>query len=400
MESKIVALIPVRGGSKSIPLKNIKNINNRPLVYWVIDAAINCTYIDKIYISTDSYLIKDKINEYREINKNNQNIYKLECIDRGENTATDTASTESVMLEFAQKHKFNIIVLIQATSPFTTTKDLTEALELFNMGDYDSLLSVVRQKRFFWEQKNGLSYPLNYDPAHRPRRQDFPGVFVENGAIYITTKKALLNSGCRLSGKIGLYEMDENSYYEIDEPSDWPIVEILLKKNKTDMNIKKIISQIKMVLTDCDGVLTDGGMYYSENGDEFKKFNTKDGMAVELLRKKGIITGIITGEDRSLVKRRTEKIGVDELYMGIKNKLEIVRSLCKKYNLNLKEVAYLGDDINDLQVIKKVGLGCSVADGMECVKEVADYVTKTKGGEGALREVAELILEGISLSNG
>jgi N-acylneuraminate cytidylyltransferase len=155
----------------------------------------------------------------------------------------------------------------------------------------------------------------------------------------------------------------------------------------------KTIKRIKCVLTDSDGVLTDGGMYYSENGDELKKFNTKDGMGFKLLKEAGIITGIITGENIELVRRRAEKMKVDEVYLGIQDKMKILNEICSKYDLNYEEIAYIGDDINDLEVIKTVGLGCTVHDGMKCVKDIANVITKAKGGEGAVREIVEMILE-------
>ena len=130
--------------------------------------------------------------------------------------------------------------------------------------------------------------PQNYDVYNRPRRQEFTGYLVENGAFYITSREKLLSSKNRLSGKIRAYEMDESTYFEIDEPSDWIIIEkqLLNREKKNEQNIP----EIKMFLTDCDGCLTDGGMYYSENGDELKKFNTIDGMGFKLLHEKGIIT--------------------------------------------------------------------------------------------------------------
>ncbi len=156
---------------------------------------------------------------------------------------------------------------------------------------------------------------------------------------------------------------------------------------------QEVLKDIKMVLTDCDGCLTDAGMYYSEHGDELKKFNTRDGMGFKLLRQGGILTGIITSENVDLVSRRADKLQLDILKMGAADKLSIVKELCGEYQIGLEQVAYVGDDINDLEVITHVGFGCSVASGMECVKEKASYVTTAKGGEGAIREVAELILD-------
>lgn len=216
-----VAFIPVRGGSKSIPLKNIKEIAGKPLVYWTITAANDCNYIDKIYVATDSPEIKEVV----------ERLYldKVVVIGRSASSATDNASTESAMLEFAVDYEFDSIVLIQATSPLLTTKDLNRGFELYNKKGTDSVLSAVRQKRFQWKtERSGYAVPINYDYRNRPRRQEFEGCFVENGAFYITSRRALLQSQNRISGNICICEMDELAYFEIDEPSDWKIVEKFL----------------------------------------------------------------------------------------------------------------------------------------------------------------------------
>lgn len=220
-----VAFIPVRGGSKSIPLKNIKELNHKPLLYWTVKAASDCRNIDKVYVATDSDIIKETVE--------NLNINKVEVIGRSPESASDTASTESAMLEFAIQYEFDNIVLIQATSPLLKAKDLEGGFELFQMQDTDSVLSVVGQKRFNWiNDKSGYATPINYDYHHRPRRQDFDGYMTENGAFYITSKEALLQSNNRISGNIRAYEMDEKTFVEIDEPNDWIIVEHLMNSMK------------------------------------------------------------------------------------------------------------------------------------------------------------------------
>ncbi len=383
-----VAFIPVRGGSKSIPLKNIKEIAGKPLVYWTAKAANDCKYIDKVYIATDSELIKNTVESF--------GLSKVNVIGRGVDTATDTASTESVMLEFAQTYDFDNIVLVQATSPLLMESDIERGFEILEEKGTDSVLSVVRQKRFHWAiNEQGYAYSTNYDVFHRPRRQEFDGYLVENGAFYITSKEALLESGNRVSGNIRVCEMDESTYYEIDEPSDWEIIEKQLENRTRKSDFK--IPEIKMFLTDCDGCLTDGGMYYSENGDELKKFNTKDGMGFKLLREKGIITGIITGEDRNLNTKRAEKLKIDELHQGVQDKVAIIKYLCKKYHIEPQNVAYVGDDINDLEAIEYVGLGCTVSDANIKVKECADYIAKLGGGKGAVREIIEEIIFSMDL---
>lgn len=386
-----VALIPVRGGSKSIPLKNIREIAGKPLVYWTARAASECDEIDKVYIATDSDRIKEVVE--------NLKLDKVSVIGRSEDSASDTATTESVMLEFAAEYEFDVITLIQATSPLLTAVDLLGGFCEFYKPETDSVLSVVRQRRFQWEVcVDDFAKPVNYDVFCRPRRQEFQGFLVENGAFYITSKRALLESGNRLSGNIRAFEMDASTYLEIDEPGDWAIIEKqLMDRCRKKEVISMDIPEIKMFLTDCDGCLTDGGMYYSENGDELKKFNALDGMGFRLLRERGILTGIITGEKRKLNFRRSKKLNLDIFEDGVVDKLAVVQKICEKYKIDLQNVAYVGDDINDLSVIQCVGFGCSVANGMKKVKDGAKYVAHKAGGQGAVREVIDLVLESLEI---
>lgn len=383
-----VAFIPVRGGSKSIPLKNIKPICGRPLVYWTVRAACGCRDIDKVYVATDSKQIRAAVEGFR---GEGELFSKVEVIGRSAESASDTASTESAMLEFAANYEFDNIVLVQATSPLLAAEDLERGFAAFRQQDTDSVLSVVRQKRFHWScDSDGFAHPANYDVFHRPRRQEFDGYLVENGAFYITAKEALLKYQNRVSGNIKAVEMHEDTFFEIDEPADWVIIEALMKKN--GISAPNGIPEIKMFLTDCDGCLTDAGMYYSERGDELKKFNTKDGMGFGLLRGAGIVTGIVTGEDVELNRRRAQKLKLDILEAGCKDKVTVVKRLCEEHGIALENVAYIGDDINDLDVIGMVGYGCAPADAMPCVKAAAKYVTAAKGGEGVIREVVEKII--------
>ena len=280
-----IAFIPARCGSKAIKFKNIKEFCGKPLIYWNLQALENSEKIDKIYVATDCIEIVDIINSFE--------FSKINIYMRDEENAKDTSATEAVMLEFLSKNDFNgndKFLLVQATSPITQTEDFDNALEMMENSEYDSLLTVVREKRFFW---NGEGRPINYDYKNRPRRQDFDGFFLENGAFYINTVENILRDKNRLSGKIALYEMKDYTSIEIDEKIDWIIAEkymeehILSKRRKSE-------KKIKLFLSDVDGTLTDAGMYYDIHGNELKKFNTHDGKGFELLRNAGVKTGIIT----------------------------------------------------------------------------------------------------------
>lgn len=389
-----IAFIPVRGGSKSIPLKNIKPICGKPLVYWTVKAACQCRYIDVVCVATDSDRIKETVEEFKD-GKEADVFAKAKVIGRSAESASDTAPTEFAMLEFAENSEFENIVLIQASSPMLTAADLDGGFELFHSKGTDSVLSVVRQYRFLWNQdEQGKVTPGNYDVFHRPRRQEFNGYLMENGAFYISSRDAFIRSKNRVSGNIKAYEMCADSAFEIDEPSDWIIIESLMRKNgfgDGDTERKHKAPEIKMFLTDCDGCLTDGGMYYSEKGDELKKFNTRDGMGFQILKSKGIITGIITSESVNLNRRRAEKLKLDILETGCRDKAAAVREICGEYGISMENVCYTGDDINDVGVMELVGFGCAPSDAVPQVRAVAKYIAKARGGEGVIREIVDYI---------
>lgn len=150
---------------------------------------------------------------------------------------------------------------------------------------------------------------------------------------------------------------------------------------------------IRLFATDVDGVLTDAGMYYAESGDEWKKFNTRDGMGIKLLQKAGFITAIVTQERTKIVARRAEKLAIPEVHQGVLDKLSLIREMAGRHGLPLSQVAYIGDDINDLESLRAVGFSAAPADGMPVICDAVDYVCQKKGGEGAVREIAELLLQ-------
>lgn len=153
------------------------------------------------------------------------------------------------------------------------------------------------------------------------------------------------------------------------------------------------LKRIRLFATDVDGVLTDAGMYYSDSGDELKKFNTRDGMGIKLLQQAGLLTALVTQEATKLVARRAEKLAIPEVHQGVMDKLAVLREMASRHGMTLQEVAYMGDDINDLAALRVVGFSAAPADALPAVRKAVTYVCRAKGGAGAVREVAEMILE-------
>lgn len=381
---KSVAIIPLRAGSKGIPHKNKKKILGRPLFTWSLAEAAKSN-LDEVYVFTDDTGIISYIEKEYAWNA------KIKVMRRSADSASDTASTENAMIEFSKKinHNYDVLVLLQATSPLVTAVDINNTIEALSEGK-DAALTVVHTKRFLWS-KDGQS--LNYEYASRPRRQDFQGgMRVENGAVYATKKKQFLASENRLGGNIAVVEMPEDTLYEIDETEDWVIVEQLLA-NRVHKFKGTALAHIKLLVLDVDGVFTNTTVTNNAQGEFSKTFSMKDGMGLEILRESGVQVMVMTSENSEVVRTRMEKLGIEDLYLGVKDKYSRIDQVLNEKGLNRCDIAYMGDDINDLANIASVALGVSPADGVAEVKNKADLILSAKGGEGAIRELVEFIIK-------
>lgn len=222
----IICVIPVRGGSKGIPKKNIINIGGKPLVAWSIEQAQASKYIqNNVYVSSDC-------DEILEVSKS----YNANIIERPKELAEDFSSSEDALIHAVNEVKKNlnsidIVVFLQATSPLRETFDIDNAIDIFMEDNLDSLFSAnIYEGGYLWKKENELLKSFNYDYHNRSRRQDKDIEYVENGSIYIFKPKVLLEEKNRLGGKIGIYKMDEWKIFEIDEPFDVDLIEFIMKK--------------------------------------------------------------------------------------------------------------------------------------------------------------------------
>ncbi len=219
-KKKIAVVIPARGGSKSIPYKNIKPFGGKPLLYWVCKAALESKYVDKVYVSTEDAKIKNAVKNLK---------LKVGIINRPMELAQDLSTDESVLLHAIDEIECDVLIDLHATHPFTTSKHLDEAIEKFVEGKHDSMVTGVLQKKFYWTREGT---PLNYNPLKRPMRQQWDGTVTENGAFYVTRPATLRKYGNFLGGKIGVYEMPKEIFVDIDEPEDWALAEKMLLEIK------------------------------------------------------------------------------------------------------------------------------------------------------------------------
>ncbi|MGE3974352.1 MAG: HAD-IIIA family hydrolase [Bdellovibrionales bacterium] len=370
--NKTVAIIPARGGSKGIPRKNLKNICGFPLIYWSIEAAKAVKDIHEVYVSTEDAEIAEVAQKYG-----------AKVLHRPAELARDDSTTLQVLAHCLKEVNAQTLVILQPTSPVRKKATLAHALENFFSGDYDSLATGYVTKQ------------IEYGSHQNLRRQDIKGFFYDDGNIYIHDRK-VIEAGRWSGEKIFKMELSREEQYEIDDEVDFYVVEQLLRQQlhagQISTDFLKRLRQIRLFVSDVDGVMTDGGMFYDNAGGELKKFNTLDGKAIELLRECGLKVAIMTGESTDAVERRAKKLKFDFLYQGCTSKESNLEQLLKRLELKPHEVLFVGDDLGDLNVMKQVGVAVTVPNAVQQIKEISHFMCSKKGGDGALRDIAEWIL--------
>jgi N-acylneuraminate cytidylyltransferase len=378
----IVSVIPARGGSKGIPRKNLKKILGKPLIFHSIMQSLASHYIDQTIVSTED-------TEIAKVSKK----YGAKILLRPKELATDLTSTESVLINvLEQLTQENLepdyIVLLQPTSPIRRPKDIDLAIEMLIDNSGDSLLSVRENRSFLWYRE---CKPVNYDYRVRPRRQDKQWELVENGSIYITKRELLLKEKNRLGGNIISYIMPDWASFEIDTPFDFELVEYIFRK-KLPILLESI-SKIRLVIFDVDGVFTDGAVYVNNQGTELLKFSRVDGKGIEMLNRTGTKIAVITSEETEIVKERMKKLNIRHVYTGVCNKVTTYEFLKKEFALKDEEIAYCGDDVGDLSVMKKAGFTACPKNAVDHIKRECQYISSFYGGAGFVRDICDIIIQ-------
>ena len=384
-----VAVIPARGGSKGVPDKNIRMLCGRPLLAWSIERALQCSKISHTVVSTDSPEIAEIARRY------GADVPFL----RPPHLATDEATTESSLLHaVAQLSMSGIepdaVVLLQPTSPIRGDDLVERALDLFVEDQLDSLLSVTANHHFFWKRATPGVAAL-YDYKNRPRRQDIgedDRSWRETGSIYITNTKVLKSEQNRLGGRIGMLETDEIESYEIDSVADFVVAEALLQY-RLRSRPHPVAADIDLLVFDFDGVLTNNRVWVSERGEESVSCNRSDGLAFDKLKHLGFRLLIMSTETNPVVEARAKKLQIPVLHSVADKGLQI-ESQMLEHGLDPQRVAYIGNDVNDIPAMSRVGWPIAVADAVDSVKSAARIVLDRRGGEGVVAEIVEMLTEG------
>ncbi|KAF4079544.1 hypothetical protein AMELA_G00179250 [Ameiurus melas] len=382
----IAAVILARGGSKGIPLKNIKLLAGVPLIGWVLRAAVDSKVFDSVWVSTDH-------DEIERVAKN----WGAKVHRRSPEVSQDCSTSLETLQEFSRCHpEVDVICNIQATSPCLHPHHLKEAVEMMTKQGYESVFSVVRRHHFRWEElKNGeirSPEPLNLEPARRPRRQDWDGELCENGSFYFATKD-LVSQGLLQGGKIAYFEMAPEHSVDIDVDIDWPVAE--QRVLRFGYFGKDKLATLRLLLCNVSGCLTDGQVYLSSTGEEMLSINNRDLTGIRMLQKEGMEVILISSSDDPVpdvfAQTLSKKAGCKVRHLKEDKQGELKR-LLKEHKLKWKEVAYIGNDVPDVHCLNRAGLSAVPSDAPMVVLNAAKYTCQRAAGHGALREFIEHIL--------
>lgn len=380
----VVAVIPARGGSKGVPGKNLKRVGGVSLVARAVASALASRLIDRVIVSTDDAGIAAAAE-----------AAGAETMSRSAVLSGDTASSESVLLDVLDRldQPADVLVVIQATSPFIDPDDLDSAIARVLEGGEDVVFSAVETYAFLWKQGDDGATGVNHDHSFRPRRQDREPHFQETGAFYVMNAAGFRAAEFRFFGTVGIAHVDPRSSIEIDTVDELEVANAIaptLTKFRGDYAI-----DVDAVVTDFDGVHTDDRVIVSSDGTESVSAHRGDGMGVRMLRERGIPVLILSTEVNPVVTARANKLQV-EVLQGIRDKTIALTEWARAQGIPLNRIAYLGNDVNDLGALGIVGWPIAVASAVPHVLGAARIILTANGGDGAVRELADRVLASVS----
>lgn len=381
------ALILARGGSKGIPLKNIKTLAGTPLIGWVLRAAVDSEVFDSVWVSTDHDDIEKVARSWgAQIHRRSAEVSK------------DSSTSLDTIQEFIRLNpEVDVVCNIQATAPCLHPFHLKRALQLITEQGYDSVFSVVRRHHFRWQEVKAdaseLTRPLNLDPFNRPRRQDWDGELCENGSFYFTHRELIEKQGLLQGGKVAYFEMLPEYSVDIDVDIDWPVAEQrVLRYGYFGRGSREVV---KLMFCHVSGCLTDGRLFLSVSGEEMVSVNSRDSAGIRLLQREGVEVVLLTSSldplAEALSQKLSSRLGCDVISVGQRPEEEL-ELLVKQRKMNWSDVAFMGSEECDVRCLNVSGLSAVPSDAPLVAANGAKYICRSPGGSGAVREFAEHIL--------
>ncbi len=386
-----LAIIPARGGSKGIPRKNVLPLGGKPLIAHNIEQARQAHKVNRVVVSTDDPEIAAIAQDYG-----------AEIVWRPAEISGDTASSEAALLHVleslrqADNYQPDLVAFLQCTSPLTLAEDIDGTIQALEDQGSDTALAVIPFHYFLWRiesDNNGGTNAsgINHDKSVRPLRQEREPQYLETGAVYVMKVAGFEQARHRFFGKTALYVMPAERRLEIDEPVDFQVAEVLLRAQNENRRQSVLPRPVNALVLDFDGVFTDNKVIVFQDGQEAVICDRGDGWGIAQLKRTGLPILILSTEMNPVVQARADKLGIPCVH-GIQDKGRALQAWLSSKGLDPAHTVYVGNDLNDLACLELVGGPVAVADAHPQVIQQAVLVLDNVGGDGALREVCELIL--------
>lgn len=379
-------MIPARGGSKGIPRKNVLPLAGRPLLAHILLQALQARLVNRVIVSTDDAEIAAVTTRYGG-----------EVIWRPPELSGDSASSESALLhalehlKTTENYQPDILVFLQCTAPLTATADIDGTIQALLDQDAQTALAAVPFHYFLWKPTpDGSAEGINHDKRRRLLRQERPPEYLEAGSVYVMRVPGFLENRHRFFGKTALHIMPLERRLEIDEPVDMQIAEVLLRNQQVENRAARLPETIQAIVFDFDGVFTDNKVVVMEDGREAVVCDRSDGWGLARLRETGLPMLILSTETNPVVTARAGKLRLPCIH-GMQKKAPALLEWLQNREIDPRQTIYVGNDINDLGCMELVGCAVAVSDAQPLVLRSADIILTHPGGQGALRELSELI---------
>ncbi len=391
-KSKILAVIPARSGSKGFVRKNIALLSGEPLIGHSINHALKSKLVNRVIVSTGDSEISD-------ISMN----YRAEVVFRPESISTDTSPSEAAIIHVLdtlcarENYEPELVVFLQATSPCRRAQDIDSAILKVLKCEADSCFSACPEHfTGRWRlDSQGNAKPVNFKLDSRPMRQEYGIEYLENGNIYVFKPWVLRKFGARLGGKITIYPMGPLESLQVDCPEDLELIEQIFKlgiQQKYKQTDLSMLSSVALIVFDFDGVMTDNTALVDQNGCEAVFCNRGDGLGLKQLKKNGIQLLVLSTEANPVVSARCRKLRLDCI-QDCDDKIKVIKRIASERSLSPEQIAYTGNDVNDLECMKWVGVPIAPSDASYDVLNIAKLITPQKGGEGVIRQIAEWVIK-------
>jgi YrbI family 3-deoxy-D-manno-octulosonate 8-phosphate phosphatase len=400
---EVLAIIPARGGSKGIPRKNICDFAGYPLIAYSIAAGLQAETVTRVVVSTDDEEIADVAREY------GANVPFMRPAEHAQDSTLDLPVFAHVLRTLAEIEDYHpdVVIQLRPTSPIRPLTMVDDAVRLLlDNPEADSVRGVVpagQNPHKMWRideasgTMNALLQVEGIDEPYNSPRQKLPPVYWQTGHIDVIRPRAILEKDS-MSGDVVLPLLIDPSFtVDIDNPADWTRYEWQVERGGLEMvwpdqKGRTFPKDVKLVIFDFDGVMTDNKVYVDQNGFEMVVANRGDGAGIKMLRRAGIETMVLSTEVNPVVEARCRKLNTPAL-QGIDDKGSALKAYFADHDVDPAKVIYVGNDLNDMPCFPLVGLGVAVADAVSEVRTAADMVLSRNGGDGAVRELCELILK-------